>query len=77
MKTPEERRAYYRNYYATHPEQRIKRNQRARKWQKEHSREWNMYQSEYSYCKRNGIEFKKRRNTNEQDHSDGQIDTRS
>lgn len=57
--TPEQRREYNRKYYATHPEQRIKRNERTRKWQKEHRREWNIYQSEWSYKKRHGIQKEK------------------
>lgn len=52
----QKRREYYREYYRTHPEQRIKRNERSRKWQKEHRREWNLYQSQYQYRRRNGDE---------------------
>lgn len=56
MRTPEERRAYYRNYYATHPEQREKRNARTKKWIAEHRRQWNLYQSNYAYRRNNGEE---------------------
>ena len=49
---------YKRNYYATHPEQREKRDAQTRQWIAMHRREWNIYQSNYQYRRNNGVEEK-------------------
>ena len=50
--TIEERRAYYKDYFRRHPEQRVKRNARTKAWREEHYEEWKKYIREYQRKKR-------------------------
>lgn len=50
--TDEERRAYYREYFKTHPEQREKRSAYTKQWIKKNYEEWKRYMREYQRNKR-------------------------
>lgn len=49
---------YKRQYFATHPEAREKRDAFTRAWVERNRRHWYLYVSDYSYRRRNGEENK-------------------